>query len=55
MKNKIFYFFDSNVAKEISRAGKEALYVIEKADMSECKIRVRYNHKGKFVTIDYIG
>jgi len=55
MKNEIFYFFDPNVAEEISRTGKEALRIIEKADMSECKIRVRYNHKGKFVTVEYIG
>ena len=53
MKNEIFYFFDSNVAKEISRAGKELMYNIE-ASMNGSKIKPKYNHKGECIGINII-
>lgn len=54
MKDEILYFYDHNTAEEITKAGKESRYIIEKADMSVCKISVRYNHKGEFTGIDII-
>lgn len=53
MKDEIFYFFDSNIAEEITKTGKELMYNIE-ASINRSKIKPKYNHKGECIGINII-